>query len=149
MSTLENRRILLVDDLLSIHDDFRKILTAPADTTDLDAEEAILFGQPTRRVSVRFEMDSAYQGTEALEKVRAARLADRPYAMAFIDMRMPPGWDGLETIEKIWEVDPDVQIVICSAYSDRSFSFRRSAWRISSRLVPSGIFMPSCVASLA
>jgi diguanylate cyclase (GGDEF)-like protein/PAS domain S-box-containing protein len=121
MSTLENRRILLVDDLLSIHDDFRKILTAPADTTDLDAEEAILFGQPTRRVSVRFEMDSAYQGTEALEKVRAARLADRPYAMAFIDMRMPPGWDGVETVERLWLEEPQLQVVFCTAYSDYSW----------------------------
>ena len=42
----------------------------------------------------------------------------RPYAMAFVDMRMPPGWDGLETIERLWAVDPDVQVVICSAHSD-------------------------------
>ncbi|MGZ8385082.1 MAG: histidine kinase dimerization/phospho-acceptor domain-containing protein, partial [Nitrospira sp.] len=41
-----------------------------------------------------------------------------PYAVAFVDMRMPPGWDGLETIEHLWYADPDIQIVICSAYSD-------------------------------
>jgi DNA-binding NarL/FixJ family response regulator len=42
--------------------------------------------------------------------------------MAFVDMRMPPGWDGLETIERLWAVDPDVQVVICSAHSDRNWT---------------------------
>ena len=50
-------------------------------------------------------------------------LADgQPYMLAFVDMRMPPGWDGLETIAHIWEVDPDIQVVICSAYCDYSWS---------------------------
>ena len=106
MSPQENRRILLVDDLPSIHDDFRKILAPPATTIDLAADEAILFGEPTKASPVCFEMDSAYQGVEALEKVRTARLAGRPYAMAFIDMRMPPGWDGVETVEHLWLADP-------------------------------------------
>src|SRR6202790_4041549 len=123
MSTLENRRILLVDDLPAIHESFRKILSPAADTADLDADEAILFGhQPTNTVSVRFEMDSAYQGAEALEKVRASRLAGVPYAMAFIDMRMPPGWDGVETVEHLWLADPRLQIVLCTAFSDYSWA---------------------------
>ena len=46
----------------------------------------------------------------------------RPYAVAFVDMRMPPGWDGLETIEMLWEADPELQVVICSAYSDYEWS---------------------------
>jgi PAS domain S-box-containing protein len=41
--------------------------------------------------------------------------------MAFVDVRMPPGWDGIETIAKIWDVYPDLQIVICTAYSDYSW----------------------------
>ena len=41
--------------------------------------------------------------------------------MAFVDMRMPPGWDGVETIEHLWEVDPDLQVVICTAFSDHDW----------------------------
>jgi two-component system, NtrC family, sensor kinase len=112
MSVPENRRILLVDDLPSIHEDFRKILCPPAETAELDAAEAILFGPPTGKASsIRFEMDSAYQGAEGLEKVRVSLLAGLPFAMAFVDMRMPPGWDGVETAERLWQVDPRLQIV--------------------------------------
>jgi two-component system NtrC family sensor kinase len=122
LSTPTNRRILLVDDLPSIHEDFRKILCPPAATTDLDADEALLFGEPSRTASVRFELDSAFQGAEALEKVRASLLADNPYAMVFLDMRMPPGWDGVETAERLWQADPRLQIAFCTAFSDYSWS---------------------------
>jgi two-component system NtrC family sensor kinase len=120
--TPANRRILLVDDLASIHEDYRKILCPPEAATDLDVDEALLFGEPTSTASVRFEMDSAFQGAEALEKVRASLLADNPYAMAFLDMRMPPGWDGVETAERLWQADPRLQIVFCTAFSDNSWS---------------------------
>jgi two-component system, NtrC family, sensor kinase len=122
MTTPANRRVLLVDDLASIHEDFRKILCPPAAAADLEADEALLFGEPTNRAFVRFEMDSAFQGAEALEKVRASLLADNPYAMAFLDMRMPPGWDGVETAERLWQADPRLQIVFCTAFSDYSWS---------------------------
>jgi signal transduction histidine kinase/DNA-binding NarL/FixJ family response regulator len=119
MSTLENRRILLVDDQASIHEDFRKVLSSPASSTDLDADEALLFDPPKSAAPlVRFEMDSAFQGAEGLEMVRAAHLTGRPYAMAFIDMRMPPGWDGVETAERLWLEEPRLQLVFCTAYSD-------------------------------
>ena len=51
----------------------------------------------------------------------AARAQALPFALAFVDMRMPPGIDGLTTIVKLWEIDPDLQVVICTAYSDHGW----------------------------
>ncbi len=115
-------RILIIDDNPAIHADFRKVLTLGSEAgaeAVLATLEADLFGVPAR-IAARptFEIDSAHQGREGVERVRAALAAGRPYAMAFVDMRMPPGWDGLETIEHLWAVDPNVQIVICSAHTD-------------------------------
>src|SRR3984957_9634301 len=121
MSAPRNLRILLVDDMPSIHEDFRKILAPPVITTDLDVDEALLFGEPTGAAAACFEMDSAYQGVEALERVRASQLAGLPYAMAFIDMRIPPGWDGVETVEHLWLADPRLPILFCTAFSDYSW----------------------------
>jgi len=53
--------------------------------------------------------------------VQAALGSRRPYALAFVDVRMPPGWDGIETSARIWQVDPDLQIVICTAFADYSW----------------------------
>jgi two-component system, cell cycle sensor histidine kinase and response regulator CckA len=119
----KNRRVLVVDDNPSIHDDFRKILSPASRTTAvLDEAEKALFGCPTDAArQTKFEVDSAFQGQEGLLLVKKAIEARRPYAMAFVDVRMPPGWDGVETIRKIWEVDPDLQIVLCTAYSDYSW----------------------------
>ncbi|WP_236181269.1 MULTISPECIES: putative bifunctional diguanylate cyclase/phosphodiesterase [Pseudomonas] len=116
-----NRRILIVDDTPAIHADFRKILTPDTHgETDLDTLEQTLFG--TRQSPhLTFQLDSAYQGQEALKLVQNALDEGRPYALAFTDMRMPPGWDGLETIEKLWAVDPNLQIALCTAYSDYSW----------------------------
>ncbi|WP_409299929.1 diguanylate cyclase domain-containing protein [Pseudomonas sp. KCJK8993] len=115
-----NRRVLIVDDTRSIHDDFAKIL-CNAPQGPLDAAEALLFGPSGNRPAQCFEMDSAFQGQEALVKLEAALAAGRPYAMAFIDMRMPPGWDGLETIARLWQADPKLQVALCTAYSDYSW----------------------------
>ena len=65
-----------------------------------------------------FEIDSAFQGQDGLNYVMRAQASQRPYALAFVDVRMPPGWDGVETISHLWKVDPDLQIVICTAHSD-------------------------------
>ena len=119
-------RVLIVDDNRAIHADFRKTL-CPADSglSDLLAAGAELFNeeQPAQLApAVTFELESATQGQEALEMVRKALAAGRPYALAFMDVRMPPGWDGIETTARIWEVDPALQVVICTAYTDYSFS---------------------------
>src|SRR5438477_4284471 len=120
----ENHRILVIDDNPSIHDDFRKIL-GPANlklAQQLDADEAALFGETAHASrSWSFQIDSAFQGQDGLEKVRRAFANGSPYAVAFVDVRMPPGWDGVETISRIWKEFPDLQIVICTAYSDYSW----------------------------
>ncbi|WP_339432883.1 MULTISPECIES: GGDEF/EAL domain-containing response regulator [unclassified Pseudomonas] len=117
-----NRRVLIVDDSPAIHDDFAKILCPVIPQDDgLGETESLLFGTPTATQTLHFELDSAFQGREALDKLEAALADERPYAMAFIDMRMPPGWDGLETIERLWQVDPKLQVALCTAYSDYSW----------------------------
>ena len=120
---LSNRRILIIDDTHSIHQDFEKILIVENNNT-LEDMEAMLFGQGTPQAShnnINFELDSAFQGDQALQMVKLAVHEQRPYALAFVDVRMPPGWDGIQTIEYLWQIDPDLQIVICTAYSDYSW----------------------------
>jgi signal transduction histidine kinase len=118
MAAMPNRRVLLIDDMPAIHSDFRKILGGRASAGDLDLAEAALFGQASESAQQGFELDGAHQGQEGLAMVQAALQEGRPYAMAFVDMRMPPGWDGVETVERLWQVDPQLQVVICTAYSD-------------------------------
>lgn len=114
-------RVLVVDDNHAIHADFAKILTRPPAPPGLDELEHLVLGTVAPPAQVRlpaFEIESAFQGTEALARVQTAVRSDQHYALAFVDMRMPPGWDGLQTIEHLWSVDPGLQVVICSAYSD-------------------------------
>ena len=114
-------RILVVDDNVAIHEDFRKVLAQdPGSASDLSRVESLLFGDaPTQRSQpLPYRLEFASQGQQAAQLVARAVAAKQPYAIAFVDMRMPPGWDGLETIEHLWRHDPDLQIVICSAHSD-------------------------------
>ncbi len=123
-----NRRILIVDDNTSIHEDFRNIL-CPGDSEEAATTEmeAVLFeGEEQAPHEVGFELDYACQGQEGLEMVKEALAENRPYAMAFVDVRMPPGWDGIETIARMWEVYPDLQIVVCTAYADYSWEEMRA-----------------------
>jgi two-component system, NtrC family, sensor kinase len=116
----KNRRVLVIDDNQAIHADFRKILQASDElSAGLDATEAVLFEESTPRVQpIYFDLHSAMNGQDGLAKVREAIATSHPYALAFVDMRMPPGWDGIETIAHIYEIDPGIQIVLCTAYSD-------------------------------
>ena len=116
----KNRRVLVIDDNHAIHEDFRKILSPTlATAASLDATEEALFGPSTDALSqAQFEVDSAYQGQDGVRLVKQSLEEGRPYAMAFVDVRMPPGWDGVETARRIWDIDPNIQVVICTAYSD-------------------------------
>jgi diguanylate cyclase (GGDEF)-like protein len=117
-----NRRILIIDDNAAIHLDFRKVLSPQAEHSAqaaLDVLEANLFGEALIAAArPNFEIDSAHQGQEGVAMAHQALVEGRPYAMAFVDMRMPPGWDGLKTVERLWATDPDIQVVICSAHTD-------------------------------
>ena len=117
---INNRRILIVDDNESIHADFKSILSPDRTTySNLDAIEARLFEKTTPSLpSITFEVDCASQGQEGYTKVIDAAKAGRPYALAFVDVRMPPGWDGIQTVERIWAEHCELEVVICTAHSD-------------------------------
>ena len=116
-------RILVIDDNPSIHKDFQTILIDEEESATLNELRNQVFGDKNNKPSTKsvYELDFASQGKEGCEKVRVACSENRPYELAFVDMRMPPGWDGLKTIEHIWQIDPKVQVVICTAYSDYSW----------------------------
>ncbi len=122
----KNRRILVIDDNHAIHEDFARILKTRDETHKrLDAMETELFGPGSRPPMAAeenfYRIDAAFQGLEGIAKVTAAVAAGNPYAMAFVDVRMPPGIDGVEAIERIWKIDPNIQAVLCTAYSDYSW----------------------------
>ena len=136
----DSRRILVVDDNPSIHQDFRKILSRNArNMDDLDAMESLLFGGeepvPARGTLARFELDFALGGEEGVRRVREAVQGGRPYAMAFVDIRMPPGMDGVETTLRMWREESDLQVVLCSAYSDYSWEELARKLETSERLL--------------
>lgn len=117
-------RILVIDDNASIHEDFCKILMKThAPDNDLQEMEDLLFGSDSSPMatSPEFEIDCASQGKEGLAMLQKAKDQGQPYALAFVDGRMPPGWDGIETISHLWKASPDLQVVLCTAYSDASW----------------------------
>ena len=133
----KNNRILVIDDNRSIHEDIRKILIKPVGlANDLAEIGSVIFGNASPRPSLpAFEIHSAYQGREGLELIEKSIQENHPYALAFVDVRMPPGWDGVETTAKIWEKYSDLQIVICTAYSDYSWEDLLTKLGYSDRLV--------------
>jgi len=123
---LRQRRVLVVDDNQTIHRDFAKILAPESDASnELASAGAALFGTPLpveAPDTPSFRVDFATQGEQALQMVQQAMAEGAPYSLAFVDMRMPPGWDGLETIERLWREATDLHVVICTAYSDHSMA---------------------------
>lgn len=133
-----NHRILHVDDNPTIHESVRKVLIRESSPTEQDfaEDDAFLFGGNENVVEfAHYEIDSALQGQEALELVRQAVTQDKPYGVAIVDMRMPPGWDGLETVQHLWEVDPQLLVIFCTAFSDYSWPQMVEALGVTDRFV--------------
>ncbi|MEE9404393.1 MAG: EAL domain-containing protein [Algisphaera sp.] len=123
-------RLLIVDDQASVHHAFREVFAARTRNLDLEADEAILFGDNASSASQNTScpqdpaprLDFAFQGEEAIDWVNTLADTGTRYDLAFVDMRMPPGINGEETIRRLWETDPDLHIVCCTAYSDDDLS---------------------------
>ncbi|HWB11529.1 MAG TPA: response regulator [Pirellulales bacterium] len=126
--TAAPRRLLIIDDNKDIHADFRKVfdgLPSGAADSAIDQLEADLFGGDSRaggaageRRLLSVEVHSAYQGEDGVRMAVEAARRGQPYYMAFVDVRMPPGIDGVQTIKRLWKELPNLQCVICTAYSD-------------------------------
>lgn len=132
-----NRRVLLVDDNPSIHRDYHKVFDTDNRISSLDADEDLLFGDkpPSEFGKLSYDLTSAHQGQEALDIVLEAVSARRPFAVALVDMRMPPGWDGLETVARLWQADEKLLVILCTAYSDYSWSEMAERLGVTDRFV--------------
>lgn len=121
------RKILIIDDNEAIHADFRKVLLEKDEEADLKELQRLCFGEPTEEEEVggeqlHFHLAHAHQGEAGVQMIAEAIQSEQPFDMAFVDMRMPPGWNGIRTIQELWKVDPEMEIVICSAYSDHTWA---------------------------
>ncbi len=123
---MKKSRILIVDDTPSIHEDFKKILMSwDHSRDDLSNMADSLFGKGNEKQvfqGISYELESAFQGDEALKMIEKAEKEGDGYSLVFMDVRMPPGQDGIKTIEKIWQKYPLMEVVICTAYSDYSWA---------------------------
>ncbi|MBU2510926.1 response regulator [bacterium] len=118
-------RILIADDNESIHRDFEKILSSKTEENEeMRNLERQLFSSDVRKeryqihLTKGFAIDHAYQGDEALIMVRQAAAEENPFSLIFMDIRMPPGYNGITTVSRIWQEFPDIEIVLCTAHSD-------------------------------
>ena len=124
MSKKDCFRLLIVDDELPILDIFKRIFGADVQEDDLTAEmkdaESGLFSntRDTRKTLFSYELTYCQQGKEALDEVISSIETSDPFSVIFLDMRLPPGKDGLWTAEHIRDIDPDVHIVVVTGFSD-------------------------------
>ncbi len=123
------RRILIVDDQQQIHDTFERVFgeKAQEDHSLSDFESKYLMpgkspsGGPHHdsvEPKPTYVITHANSGEHAIELVQNSVATGKSYSVAFVDMRMHTGMDGLETIEAIWKIDPGIQMVVCTAFSD-------------------------------
>lgn len=132
------RRVLVIDDSPVIHEDFRKILGESAADRDLAEMESMLFGEAQQQKdpgTAHFELDFAHQGEEGIAKVEKSLAVGNPYGVIFVDVRMPPGLDGIVTLDRIFALDTAVQAVLCTAYSDYGWGQLRARFGNTDRLL--------------
>lgn len=125
MTSENTKRILIIDDSEAIHRDFRRVLSPPRspgrERLALLEEELLGVSTTQEQAEPGFDVDSAFQGKEGVAKVERSLEQGHPYSLIILDYRMPPGWNGVETLRHLREVDPSVPVVLCSAYSDYSW----------------------------
>ena len=117
-----NYRVLIVDDEAGIHSDFKDMLNPNRGRTLPAAlAEAFLDKVPENKTVFlpNFELLHATSGEEAQDIICTAKASNRPIAVAYIDVRMPPGIDGVEAIRRIRQIEKDVEMVIMTAYTDK------------------------------
>ncbi|MBU0730869.1 MAG: response regulator [Proteobacteria bacterium] len=120
---IQNSNILVIDDDTEIWQAYNSVLVSAGDEPSARGEIAELLGVDDVRESSDlpdFRLSFASQGKDGYEMVRNALKEENPFAVAFIDIRMPPGWDGMKTAAAIRSIDPDIEFVIVTAYSDRT-----------------------------
>jgi diguanylate cyclase len=116
-----NHRILVIDDEAGIRDLYKSILHAqPMQLVHIASQ--LFENEPIAPVTKKYAVDTASQGEEGVCFVKEAITKNLPYTLAFIDMRMPPGWDGVTTAIEIRKVDPNIYIVFVTAYSDKNMA---------------------------
>ena len=115
-----NYRILVVDDQREIHQDFEEMLTPGLTAASTDDLAEVFTSEVDESFLPQFELLHARSGSEAYDVVKTAVETDNPIAVAYIDIRMPPGMDGIETTRRIRAIDENIEIVLMSAYTDKS-----------------------------
>ena len=117
---MDNRRILVIDDDPEIREIYQKIIAPAKGTSENYRAQISQLLSLDDNEKQKFTLEIASQGQEGFSLVQKGLAEDKPFALAFIDIRMPPGWGGISTATRIREIDPNIEIVIVTAFSDRS-----------------------------
>jgi two-component system, NtrC family, sensor kinase len=114
----ENTSILVVDDDAAVREAYKEILALRQMNQLSEGDQ--LFGdgeKKTKHIPTIYQIEEAKDGIQAIQKVRDTAAKGRRFAAAFVDMKMP-GMNGAETAREIWRIDPCINIMIVTAYSD-------------------------------
>ncbi|MFM2089848.1 MAG: hypothetical protein RLZZ127_337 [Planctomycetota bacterium] len=129
-------RILVIDDQPEVRHDLRRVLVGGPGDGDLDrlAQEVLATGRAPAPAPASFAVSEAADGADGVAAAAAALADGAPFQVAFVDMRMP-GMDGMQTVQALWRDDPRLQIVLCTAYSDRSWAELCTVLGVTDRLL--------------